>query len=135
RLLVISKDAESMGNTLPEHMIRSGWRASLLDRDNHAISSTGSDATIGQPFFLQLDDSSAPQTIRDAREGQDEAYLTITESSHYSGWKVVVWAPVSVIEAPMRRTLWLLFAGSLIVIVIGTLAAMLLGGQITRPVR
>lgn len=135
RLLVISQDAISMSNTLTQHLLRGGWNASLLDKENKVISSTGGDVQIGQPFFLTLGDGSAPMTVWDTREGHGEAYLTVVDESAYSGWRVVVWAPEAVIEAPMRRTLWLLFAGSLIVLVIGAAAAMLVGRQITGPVR
>src|SRR5690606_36524999 len=93
------------------------------------------DIAIGQRFFLDLDDSASPELMRDTHEGGGGEYLTVVDQSNYSGWKVVVWAPVSLIEAPMRRTLWLLFGGSLIVLVIGAGAAMLVGRQITRPIR
>lgn len=133
RILVIFQDAESMASTLSQHLLRGGWNASLLDRENRIIASSGGETEIGQPFFLELNNSSELAIGTHGERG--EQYLTVVDESNYSGWKVVVWAPVSLIEAPMRRTLWLLLGGSLIVLVIGAWATTLVGRQITRPIR
>ena len=135
RVLVISQDAEAMGGTLSQHLLRGGWNASLLDRENKVVATTGGDVAVGQRFFLDLGDGISPELMLGTHEDEEEEYLTVVDQSNYSGWKVVVWAPVSLIEAPMRRTLWLLFGGSLIVLVIGAGAAMVVGRQITYPIR
>ena len=135
RVLVISQDAEAMGGTLSQHLLRGGWNASLLDRENKVVATTGGDVAVGQRFFLDLGDGISPELMLGTHEDEEEEYLTVVDQSNYSGWKVVVWAPVSLIEAPMRRTLWLLFGGSLIVLVIGAGAAMVVGRQITHPIR
>jgi len=134
RVLAISQNADSMATTLSQHLLRGGWHASLLDRENKVIVSTSADDTVGEPFFLNVGNSSSAGMVR-YTEGGDELYLTVMDESNFSGWKVVAWAPVSVIESPMRRTLSLLFAGSLIVLVIGAGTALMVGRQITRPIR
>lgn len=139
RLLVMTQDAQTMEDALSlrlsQHLLLGGWNAALLDRDNIIISYTGGDFETGKPFFLPVTNTVSSGTMWGRRNNKEEAFLTVVDESVYSGWKVVVWAPVSVIEAPMRRTLWLLLAGSLVVIAIGTGAAIYVGRKIARPVR
>lgn len=135
RVLAISQNADSMASTLSKHLLRGGWNASLLDREHKVIASTNADDAVGEPFFLALTAGRADEPARYTRNDAGDLYLTVVDESSYSGWKVVAWAPVAVIEAPVERTLALLFAGSLIVLVIGAGTALLVGRQITRPIR
>ncbi|MFC6489484.1 sensor histidine kinase [Nitratireductor sp. GCM10026969] len=139
RLLVMTRDAVSLANTLSQQMLRGGWNASLIDRDGTVIVSSYLSSDIGKPFFLDIDSGVSPQIARprEPEEGnfQEDSYVTIVEESDLSGWKVVVWAPSSSVEEPMRRSLRLLLGGSLIIIAIGMAAAWFLGRQIAKPVR
>ncbi|WP_034657674.1 sensor histidine kinase [Chelativorans sp. J32] len=134
-LLVLTRDAESMGDTLSQEMLRGGWNASLLDRDGIVIASSFMSSSIGKPFFLDISSSGAPQTARISESVDSQSYVAIVDESAYSGWKVVVWAPTAAVEEPTRRALRSLFNASLIIIGIGTLAAWLIGRQIARPIR
>ncbi|WP_309084266.1 HWE histidine kinase domain-containing protein [Chelativorans sp.] len=135
RLLVLTRDADSMADALSQEMLRGGWNASLLDRNGIVIASSFMSSSVGKPFFLDISGSGAPQTARLAEDMNSESYLRIIRESRYSGWKVVVWAPTAAVEEPTRRALRFLFGGSLVIIAIGTLAAWLIGRQIAGPVR
>src|SRR5690606_23144711 len=51
------------------------------------------------------------------------------------GWRVVVWAPSSVIDEPLRRSMMSLLLGALAVGALATAAAWLIGRQIAQPIR
>jgi len=135
RLLVLVRDAESMADTLSQQMLRGGWNASLIDRNGIVIASSFMSSSVGKPFFLHVGNSDSRQTTKLTEDVNGESYVALVDQSNYSGWKVVVWAPAAAVEEPTRRALRSLFAGSLIIIAIGTLAAWVLGRQIAVSVR
>ena len=132
RALVMTRDAETMTDTLSQQMLRGGWNAALIDSSDTVIASSFMSTNTGKPFFLNLEGKTMPQTVA-AEDG--ESYLAIADKSNYSGWKVVVWAPTAAVEQPMRDSLRQLLGGSLIIIAIATVAAWTLGRQIAKPVR
>jgi len=135
RLLVLTRNAETMAETLSQQMLRGGWNASLLDRSGVVLASSFMASSVGKPFFLNVERSSSTQIARPMEGMNSEFYVAIVDESNYSGWRVVVWAPTASVEEPTRRALRFLFVGSLVIIAIGTLAAWVLGRQIAGPVR
>ncbi|WP_244467884.1 sensor histidine kinase [Nitratireductor soli] len=135
RILVMTRNAETLSDALSQQMLRGGWNASVVDQDNLVIASSFMSSDVGKPFFLDL---RGPGMYREAepREGvAGGTYMSIVDKSQYSGWQAVVWASTASIEEPMRRSLRMLLVGGLLVIAIGTAAAWLLGRQIAGPVR
>lgn len=135
KLLILTQEVNSLTSTLSQHRLRGGWNATLLDRENRVAASTAGTDLVGRPFFISIDGGRSMQLATSTNPRDKETYLIVTDESNFSGWRVVVWAPVSVIEAPMRKTLLLLLGGSVIVIAIATITAWLVGRQITRPMR
>lgn len=131
-VLVMVRNAEDLADSLSQHMLRGGWNASLVDRDGVVLASSFMSSEVGEPFFLDIGDTS---TGRITAESDSQSYDAIVSQSEYSGWKAVVWAPTATVEAPMRRSLRLLLIGGLVVIAIGAAGAWLLGRQIAKPVR
>ncbi len=134
RLLILRRNAASIADTLSQQMLRGGWNASLVDREGRVIASSFMSSNVGNPFFLDLS-APSPQTAQLSENTAPETFLAILDESHLSGWNVAVWAPTTVIEQPMVRTLWQLLAGSLIVIALGAVLAWFLGRRIAKPVR
>ncbi|WP_274423735.1 sensor histidine kinase [Chelativorans sp. YIM 93263] len=135
RVLIMTRDAASMADTLSQSMLRGGWNATLVDQNGIVIASSFLSTDTGKPFFLDVTNGSSRQTARLTDQMNEESYIAIVDESQFSGWRVVVWAPAAVVEEPTRRSLRFLFGGSLVVIAIGTLAAWYLGRQIAKPVR
>lgn len=135
RILVMTRDAVSLTDTLAQQMLRGGWNASVVDHGDMVIASSFMSSDVGQPFFIDLRQRGLYKQGSRAEEGKSGTYVTIVHESDYSGWKSVVWASIETIEEPMRRSLRVLFIGGLLVIAIGTAAAWLLGRQIAGPVR
>nr|WP_274709151.1 HWE histidine kinase domain-containing protein [Nitratireductor luteus] len=136
RLLIMTRNAETLADTLSQQLLRGGWNATLLDRDGTVIASSFMSSHVGKPFFLELGAQDGGPTAVTARDPlEDKDYVAVVDESNYSGWKVVVWASSSSVEQPMRRSLHMLVIGSLVIIAIGTGAAWILGRQIAKPVR
>jgi two-component sensor histidine kinase len=134
-LLVLTRDAETMSEALSQQMLRGGWNASLLDRKGLVIASSFLPSSVGKPFFLDIRGSPSRQTAQLMDDMDPEPFELFVDESAYSGWKVVVWAPTATVDEPTRRAMRSLFAGSLVIIAIGTAAAWFLGRQIAKPVR
>ncbi|EKF19446.1 signal transduction histidine kinase [Nitratireductor pacificus pht-3B] len=135
RVLVMTRNAETLSDALSQQLLRGGWNASVVDQDNMVIASSFMSSEVGKPFFLELGGSGMYREA-EPREGiPGGTYITIVDKSHYSGWKAIVWASTASVEEPMRRSLRMLLVGGLLVIAIGTAAAWLLGRQIAGPVR
>ena len=134
RVLMLTRDAESIANTLSQQMLRGGWNASLIDQDGLVIASSFMSTDVGKPFFLDLN-AGSPQIARLSDNIAPESFVAIADESAFSGWKVVVWAPTASIERPMRRILWQLLGGSFVVIALSAGTAWFLGRRIARPVR
>lgn len=132
RALVMTRNAETMTDTLSQQMLRGGWNATLVDSSGTVIASSFMSTNTGKPFFLELNGEPVPQTVT-SQDG--ESYVAIADESNYSGWKVVVWSPTAAVEQPMRDSLRQLLGGSLIIIAIATVAAWALGRQIAKTVR
>lgn len=135
RVLVLTRDAETLSDALSQQMLRGGWNAALIDRKGHVIASSFMSSDIGKAFFLDVE-TGVPYEDARAKKGLPPGpYIAIVDESEYSGWKAVVWAPRATVEASMRRSLYMLLVGGLVIIAVGTLAAWLLGRQIVGPVR
>ncbi|WP_295814714.1 sensor histidine kinase [uncultured Nitratireductor sp.] len=136
RMLVMTRDADTLVDALSQQMLRGGWNASVVDRNNVVVASSFLSSEVGKPFFLNFDGSGGIYREAEPTEGRaGGTYITIVEDSGVSGWKAVVWASTATIEEPMRHSLRMLLAGGLLVIAIGAFAAWLLGRQIAGPVR
>lgn len=134
RVLVLTRDAETMTDTLSQQMLPGGWNASLIDRNGFVIASTFMSTSVGKLFFLDLS-AGSPQSARLSDNIAPETFVAMTNELPFSGWRVVVWAPTATIERPLRRTLWQLLAGSSVVIALGAGMAWFIGRRIARPVR
>ena len=135
RLLVMTRNADSLVDVLSQQMLRGGWNASVVDKNNIVVASSLMTSDVGKPFFLDLEGTGIYHEAEPAEEREGGTYTTIVDESGVSGWKAVVWASTASIEEPMRHSLRMLLAGGLLVIAIGAFAAWLLGRQIAGPVR
>lgn len=135
RLLVLTQDAESLSNLLASPNLRGGWNVAVVDRQGTVVTSSYMSADIGKPFFLDIGESGTSGTMRDTVSLDGVDYETVRSVSPLSGWQVVVWAPSSLIQQPLARSMRLLAVGGVAIIVVGFVLAWVLGRQIARPIR
>lgn len=135
RLLILTQDAEELSGSLASPNLRGGWNTALVDRNGTVVASSFMASDIGKAFFLA--DQARPNagTVRSSITHEGETYETIIAASTLTGWQTIVWAPRSVVQAPMTRSLRVLALGGLAIIAIGAILAWVLGRQISLPIR
>ena len=133
--LVLTKNAEDLSAALASRNLRGGWNAAVIDRAGLVLASSYLSSDVGREFFLDRAMPSGETRMRQRVPLQDETYQTITILSQMSNWRVVLWAPTSTIEQPMRRSMQTFLMGGFAMILIGAAGALLLAHQVARPVR
>lgn len=136
RLLILSQNVEALAGALASRNLRGGWNAVIVDGGGTVIASSFSWTDVGKPFFLASDKPmTAGVTVPATTEYGDETYETIRARSELSGWETIVWAPTSVVRAPVVSAMRMLAFGGLAIVAVGIVLAWVLGGRITRSVR
>jgi len=114
-----------------------GWTASYVDRNGMiAARSSRAEEFVGRP---------ASEDLRRNAVGEAGSWAGMTVSgepviaaymrSRLSGWIAAVGAPISVVQAPLHRSLWLLAALGATTLLLSTLLAYFFGGRIAKPMR
>jgi two-component sensor histidine kinase len=135
RVVAMTREAASLNAALVRRKLADGWNAALVDGKNTVITSTSPAANTGQHFFLDLI-SRGPAASGEMTVTHDGAtYRAVVQGSELSGWNIVMWAPMSAINRPLRKALESLILGGIIMIGLGIGAALLLTRQISGPVR
>ena len=135
RYLVMTQDAQNLSAALSQQDLRGGWNVSLVDRNGIVLASSYLSSDSGKPFFLGASPSTGTSRGRMTEQSQESEYVTVVGQSDLTNWSVVMWAPTMSVDAPLRRSMLSLLLGGLVVVVLATGAAWLLGRQIARPAR
>ncbi len=135
RYLIMTQDAQNLSAALSQQDLRGGWNVSLVDRNGIVLASSYLSSDAGKPFFLGTSPSTGTRWGRTTEQSQETEYVTVVGRSDLTRWSVVMWAPTMSIDEPLRRSMLSLLLGGLVVIVLATAAAWLLGRQIARPAR
>ena len=135
RYLIMTQDARNLASVLSQQDLRGGWNASLVDRNGIVLASSSMSSDTGKPFFLGPDPQTGISRGRLAEHAEEQGYVAVVDTSPFTDWKVVMWAPTAIVDAPLRRSMLSLLLGGLAVSVLATAAAWLLGRQIARPAR
>lgn len=135
RYLIMTQDAQNLGPVLAQQELRGGWNVSLVDRNGIVLVSSSMSSDTGKPFFLGIDPETGTRRGRIAEQTNEQEYVTVVDKSDFTNWKVVMWAPTAIVDAPLRRSMLSLLLGGLAVVVLATAAAWLLGRQIAKPAR
>jgi two-component sensor histidine kinase len=133
--LILTRDAEDLAPALAGQNLRGGWNAAIVDGNGMVLASSYMSSDVGKRFFLHDDGPSRSSAVHVVRSFEGRDYQTVSKPSGLSTWRIVLWAPSEVFEAPMRRSLGVLLAGAVGMALVGALGAWLLGRQIAKPVR
>src|SRR6266849_3249371 len=129
--------------------------ASLAGLVSHAPLPAGSLAAVLDPSFTIVARSLAagkfvgqratPDFIARASQISEGAFRARTKEgntvyaafsrSPLSGWMVAIGVPEAVVDGPLRTSLWLLTGAGMLVVLVGTTWAVLLGRRLARPIQ
>jgi len=82
-----------------------GWRALVSDATHHIIARSELDASIGQELPPSQWHRAGPDGVFEFIDAEGRSSLEAHVRSELTGWQTAVWAPMGLLEAPVR-TLW-----------------------------
>ncbi|MGF6254247.1 sensor histidine kinase [Ensifer sp. LBL] len=109
-LLALTQNAENMAKAVNRDTLSPGWNAALVDGAGKVIISSDAAVKAGKPFFLDKVPAISIG-VRNIKENGTE-YRVATEFSVITGWRIIAWAPRSIVDAPaVWSFLWLSLGG------------------------
>lgn len=135
RLLLLSQPVDELDSAISTQYLRGGWNAVIVDGKGVVAASSFMSSDVGKPFLLGDSISQTSDVQKNTVGVEGQTFETIRAYSEISGWQIVVWAPTSVVRAPMVNIMRSLALGGLAIIAIGAILAWILGRQIARPIR
>lgn len=133
--VILTQEASSLSSALLTRELPQGWHVALVDGRNRVIAASQDSATVGETLFIPLVEGAGTSMRWRERMIDGESYRTIIQRSILSGWYVVAWAPVWVVQQPLRSSLLWLLAGGAALIGIAGIAVFILARRIARSVR
>jgi PAS domain S-box-containing protein len=122
---------------LLQQKLPSGWIATIIDGNQIVAARTrDSEKFFGKPASSMYV-AEAKQYQQASRRGTTVDGLAVVATLHrsdFTGWTVEVAIPLSLLEAPMKRSLMILTAGGLLLFLTGIGLAFLFGSRISRPI-
>lgn len=135
RALVMTQNADGLSEALTGQNLRGGWNAVIVDREGMVLASTFLSSDVGKPFGLDAGEEIEQRGMRGSVSLGGRQYETIAKRSDHNGWQTILWAPTTLVQQPMTRALHTLILGGLAMIAIGAVAALVVGRQISKPIR
>lgn len=132
-LLVLSRPAASLSETVEQGRLPGEWQVAVLDGQQNVVASSDPAVRPGGalPFAFSEDFDRGVTEVE--LRGQD--YQIIRERSSLTSWSVVAWASMAAINAPIMRSILLLVAGGGTIAVLAVAAAWFIGRRVTRSAR
>ena len=130
---------QEFGQLLNEHLLPPGWLSGIVDRNGRFLARVpDNEKRVGQ---LASDGWRGAMQVRPdeswdrfaSLEG-DDVYNGHARAPE-TGYVVGIGIPASIIEAPLRRSLWRLLIGGCVVVALGTLIAVLVARRVTGGLR
>lgn len=133
RVLVMTRNADSLVSILRQLKLEPGWAGTLVDRNGVVVASTGEEET-GKPArflgsSLTADVPLTPITLA----GKQGDIVVAVRRSFESGWRTAATVPAAVIEAPLWNSVKLLLAVGVALLVLTSILALLFARIVSRP--
>jgi len=136
-VLSFEPEQDAVGKVLHQTYIPDGWFGGVLDGKGHIIARSflhnkffGESAS--PEFVAKL---TGPQGFLNSVDLEGREGLTRYQQSGLSGWHVLMWAPWSVLNAPLRASVMLAVALIALTLLASLAAGFLSGRIIAEPVR
>jgi PAS domain S-box-containing protein len=129
---------DNLSAVLRDQNIPAAWTAAVFDRKGIILARNRElERFLGKPAapILRREMAKADEGwISSVTSEGEEVYATFLRSS-LTGWTVAVGVPRSVVDAPIRRALWLVVGGGSALLLLGLIGASLASRSIALPVR
>lgn len=133
RVLVMTRNADSLDPILRQLKLERGWSGVLIDRNGAVVASTGGEA-IGRPAsFLDASPVADVPLTPVTFPGKEGDMVLAVRRSFESGWRAAASVPAAVIEAPLWNSLKLLLAAAAGLLVLTGLLALVFARVVSRP--
>lgn len=136
-VLASSTLPDSLLGILAQQDIPSEWLGAVIDRKGIVIARTRNfQQSVGKPA-MPLHGIPSGEVAEGLGRGSTEDGTEVRVAFHRSeltGWTVRLAIPVSILEAPLRRSLWIAVVGGLALLVVGIMLAIGFGRRIAKPI-
>jgi PAS domain S-box-containing protein len=122
---------------LEEAALSPGWIAMITDRDGGIVARVpDAERFVGRrgPRFWITGATRADEGFMEGQALTGEDVYAAFRQSGESGWVVGVQAPVTLVEAAFRRSLFVLSGGGALLVAIASVVALVLGKRIAGPI-
>jgi signal transduction histidine kinase/ActR/RegA family two-component response regulator len=123
---------------LQEAALSPGWIATIIDRDGGTVGRVPEhpETAVGRkasPVWMERTTGADEGFFRSPLRSEPDVYAAYKRSKE-SGWIVGVVAPVELVEASARRALLVLSAGGVVLLILASAVAVVLGKRIAEPI-
>lgn len=137
-VLAASIDPASLVALLSQIPLPTGSRVSLMDRDYVIVArSRAAEQFVGQratsDFVAQA--SRTSQGSFRARTKEGELVYAAVNRSRLTGWTISLGVPQVIVDRPLRTSLWFLMGVAGLMVLVGTMLALVIGRRLERPIR
>ena len=139
RKLVLNMSAPT-GSLIPilrQSGLPSSWQAGISDRSNHILArSKDHDRFVGSKLAPEtLSKTISHEGVWTTTDLTGEYVLRAHATSHVSGWTVAAWVPMTVVQAPYRRSLGYVVLGGTGLLAFSLFLATAFGRMMARPIQ
>jgi PAS domain S-box-containing protein len=130
-----SQDQHAVARLVAANELPTGWQAAVSDGAHRIIArSEDEDAFIGKELTPAQWHRAGPGRVFEFLDSKGRSSIEASARSELTGWEIAVWAPKSMLEAPVRALWWTIGATALLAIALVVGLALWLGRTIARSV-
>ena len=136
-VLSMAVDPRRIAEILLAQNLPASWVATVIDRANRVVArSRQHEALVGKSAPDEfLNAAQEADGIWEGHNLEGTAVLGAYARSGVSGWTAFVGVPADIVQAPLRRSLWMLFGLGAVLILLSLLLARVFGQRIAAPVQ
>jgi PAS domain S-box-containing protein len=135
--LVMTIEPNRLDEILNEQSLPEGWLAAVSDRNNINMARS----QLAERFRGQQIPADTLEKYGQRKEGviittdfEGRESLHAFHWSKRTGWRIAAWAPLAVVEAPLKQAWWLFLGSGSTLLVLGIALALGLGRLMARPI-
>jgi PAS domain S-box-containing protein len=136
-VLNMSAPTASLIPILRQSGLPSFWQAGISDRNNHVLArSKDHERFVGSAIPAEtLGKTTGSEGVRTISNLEGEYVLRAHATSEVSGWTVAAWVPMSIVQAPYRRSLLYVILGGAALLALSLFLATAFGRIMARPIQ